>query len=133
MAMAKDPHQRFASIQAFANALEQARQPKPPLGTTLLSYRGHIGGANSVTWSPDGRFIASGSSDWTVQIWDATTGATILTYGGHSSSVEAVAWSPDGSRIVSGSVDKTVQVWDATTGDYLLSYDGHAGSVRALA
>ncbi len=133
MAMAKDPHQRFASIQAFANALEQARQPKPPLGTTLLSYRGHIGGANSVAWSPDGRFIASGSSDWTVQIWDATTGATILTYGGHSSSVEAVAWSPDGRHIASGSSEKTVQIWDANTGANVYTYHGHSSPVNAVA
>src|SRR6266699_4405085 len=133
MALAKDPHQRFASVQAFANALEQACQPKPPIGTTLLTYRGHIGGANSVAWSPDGRYIASGSGDGTVQVWDATTGATILTYGDHSWCVCTVAWSPDGRHIASSSNDGTVQVWDASTGAILLTYDGHADPVNAVA
>jgi WD40 repeat protein len=65
-ALAKDPNQRFKSVQAFANALEQA---KPPLGTTLFTYRGHIGGANTVAWSPNGRRLASGSHDKTLQVW----------------------------------------------------------------
>ena len=131
-ALAKDPHHRFASIQAFANALVQTCQPKPPIGTTLLTYRGHIGGANSVAWSPDGRFIASGSSDGTVQIWDVTTGATILIYEGHSSSVEAVAWSPDSRHIASAGEDGAVHVWDAATGNLLLIYQGHSSRVNAV-
>lgn len=41
-ALAKDPNQRFPSIQKFANALEAASQT-PPAGATLLTYEGHSG------------------------------------------------------------------------------------------
>ena len=79
-------------------------------------YRGHTDRVTSVAWSPDGNYIASGSLDKTVQIWNAKTGEHSYTYRGHSAAVNAVAWSPDGSSIASGSLDQTVQVWNAMTG-----------------
>ncbi len=115
------------------------RTPTPiPLGTRLYTYRGHSDGVWSVAWSPDGRHIASGSQDHTVQVWDASTGATLFTYRGHSNGVNAVAWSPDGGRIASGAGDSgkgdyTVQVWDASTGATLFTYRSHSDIVWAIA
>src|SRR5690348_13387729 len=40
------------------------------LGATLYSYRGHSNGVTSVAWSPDGKYIACGSTDNTVQVCD---------------------------------------------------------------
>jgi len=68
-------------------------------------------GLQSVGWSPDSKYIASGSWDSTVQVWDAATGRHIFTYEGHVGAVGAVAWSPDGSRIASAG--DTVRVWQA--------------------
>jgi WD40 repeat protein len=64
----------------------------------------------SLAWSPDGSRLASGSSDKTVQVWEAGSGQPLRTYNGHAGVVSAVAWSPGGSRLASGSGDKTVQV-----------------------
>jgi WD40 repeat protein len=65
-----------------------------------------------MVWSPDGKRIASGSEDNTVQVWDASTGKNLFTYRGHTSAVNVVAWSPDGKRIASvGAAENTVQVW----------------------
>jgi WD40 repeat protein len=79
-----------------------------------MSYDGHTNEVNTVAWSPDGRYIASGSSDQTVQVWDARTGSLLVTYKGHSDVVTSLAWSPDGRYIASASWDHTVQVWQAT-------------------
>jgi WD40 repeat protein len=62
-------------------------------------------------WSPNGRYIASGGVDTTVQVWDATNGTLIYKYTGHSAEVESVSWSPDSKRVASAGDDKSVQVW----------------------
>ncbi|KAG8925324.1 hypothetical protein FRC01_010359, partial [Tulasnella sp. 417] len=71
---------------------------------------------NAVAFSPDGKFIVSGSSDKIVQLWDAKTATPVgQPLYGHKSPVNAVAFSPDGNLIVSGSSDTTIRVWDAKT------------------
>lgn len=106
--------------------------PSKAAGTALCIYRGHSQGINSLTWSPDGKFIASGSDDGSVQIWDAKTGDKKVIYTGHAHWVRAVAWSPDGIYIASGSDDCTVQLWKAVNGDHVLTYTGHAHWVNAI-
>ena len=73
------------------------------------------GDVNSIAFSSDSKTIASGSEDWTVRLWNATTGAPIgqpLT--GHTDFVRSVAFSPDGKTIASGSWDGTIRVWRIT-------------------
>jgi len=106
-ALAKKPEDRFPSVQAFAEALEEASKA-PPIGTLLLTYSGHSDYVYTLAWSPDGSRIASGSTDKTVQVWEVSSGRLLLPYNGHSDRVLTLAWSPDGSRIASGSNDHTV-------------------------
>ncbi len=115
-------------------------QPSQPLGTILVTYRGHSKAVWTGAWSPDGQRIATGGDDGTVQIWNPTTGKQILTYTGYVGqrqyvSVVTLAWSPDGKRIVSsatlsgtGPFLPDVRVWDVSTGNTLFSYKGHIPS-----
>ena len=64
-----------------------------------FTYSGHSDYVSSVAWSPDGKYIVSGSIDGRIQAWDATSGNHIYTYAGHSDALFDVAWSPDGKRI----------------------------------
>jgi eukaryotic-like serine/threonine-protein kinase len=105
---------------------------KSALDTTRYIYHGHSSNVLVVGWSPDGRRIASGSDDMTVQVWDATSGGNAFTYHGHTNSVYAVAWSHDGARIVSGGNDNTARVWDAVSGRTILTCTNHTASVNAL-
>ncbi|MCP4372529.1 MAG: hypothetical protein GY797_31150, partial [Deltaproteobacteria bacterium] len=68
-------------------------------------------GVRSVAFSPDGKFLASGSYDNTVRLWEVSTGEQLRELTGHSDSVWSVAFSPDGKFLASGSDDKTVRLW----------------------
>lgn len=103
-----------------------------PAGTTLYTYRGHSDFVDAVAWSPNGQYIASGSWDHTVRVWNAKTRALILTYA-MGDIVDAVAWSPDSRYIASGSWDHTVQVWNVDTGTLVQTYRGHTQEVSSVA
>ena len=96
------------------------------------TFVGHSSAVSSVSFSPDGKRIVSGSGDGTVKVWDAATGQETLTLRGHSGTVFSVSFSPDGQRIVSGSADNTVKVWDAATGQETLTLKGHSNWVSSV-
>ncbi|KAG8778223.1 hypothetical protein FRC12_025099 [Ceratobasidium sp. 428] len=102
---------------------------------TNTSHDGHTNVVRSVAYSSDGAYIASGSDDKTIRIWDARTGESVgqpLT--GHTYAVYSVAYSPDGAYIASGSDDMTIRIWDARTGESVgQPLTGHTGYVRSVA
>jgi len=97
-----------------------------------LTLKGHSDDVYSVSFSPDGKRIVSGSSDATLKVWDAQTGQETLTLKGHSKAVHSVSFSPDGKQLVSGSFDKTVKIWDAQNGQETLTLGGHSDVVRSV-
>ena len=75
---------------------------------------GTSGPVYSLTWSPDGRILAS-SGFGQVKLWDSATRKEIATLEGHTSYVWGLAWSPDGSTLGSASQDGTVRLWDTSS------------------
>lgn len=87
----------------------------------------------AVAYSPDGKTLASsGSSDGTVQLWDAERGEHTKTLKGHTDKVKTLAFSPDGKTLVSGSDDDTLRMWDTNTGRMLRKLDGHSSDVKSV-
>jgi WD40 repeat protein len=66
----------------------------------------------AVSWSPDGRWIATGSGDSFVRVWNAETGELEQRLSGHTGEVITVDWGPDSRRLVSGGSDGTARVWE---------------------
>ena len=104
--------------------------PYPACLRTL--QEGHSSYVNSVSVTPDGRSVVSGSNDKTLRVWDLETGRCIQILEGHSDSVNSVSLTPDGRRVVSGSNDKTLRVWDLATGHCIQVLEGHSDSVSAV-
>ncbi|MDW8403025.1 serine/threonine-protein kinase [Chloroflexus sp.] len=91
--------------------VETPPSPSPaPVGTML---RRLITGSQvrSVAFSPDGKWLLAGYDDYTVGIWDASTGEQVASLRGHESTVRTVAWHPDGKLAATGSDDETVRLW----------------------
>src|SRR6266446_6412117 len=108
--------------------------PRRP-GSVILAFRGHKQRVTAVAWSPDGRYIASGSLDETVQVWAANPGEHFhpFIYRGHNAGVNTLDWSPDSQRVVSGASDRTVQIWNALTGEHVIICRGHTDAVTTVA
>lgn len=96
-------------------------------------FNGHKDDVKSVAFSPDGNFIASGSSDKTIIIWGSSTGKSTRTLFGHDGGVWSVAYSPDGKTVASGSTDKTIKLWDVATGKNIKTYTGSESSIFTIA
>ncbi len=104
---------------------EEAPEAPEPLAVLERKLKGHTDWVRSVAVSPDGTWVASGSDDKTVKIWDLETGECRATLEGHQDQVRSVAITPDGKRILSGSDDDTVHVWDVRTSQCLASWNDH--------
>jgi WD40 repeat protein len=83
-------------------------------GRFVADFKGHTDVLTSMAYSPDGRFLLTGSQDKSLKLWSITTGTILRTIAkAHDEYVYAVAFSQDGKKIASGSYDGVVKVWDA--------------------
>ena len=102
-------------------------------GEELSLLTGHTRIIRSISFSPDGQTLASGSEDNTIRLWDAVTGNHKTTLIGHTKGVVSVSFSPDGRTLASGSWDNTIRLWDAVTGNHKTTLTGHRGLVFSVA
>jgi WD40 repeat protein len=95
--------------------------------------RGHRTGITGLAFHPDGRILASASTDWTLRLWDIDTGQGIRVFSGHEASVDGVAFAPDGRTIASASDDMTVRLWEVASARQIATLRGHTLNVRGVA
>lgn len=98
----------------------------------LARLNGHQKPVNHVTFSPDGRYIASASFDNHVKLWNARDGKFIASLRGHVAPVYQCAWSADSRLLVSSSKDTTIKVWDIRTKRLHTDLPGHEDEVFAV-
>jgi WD40 repeat protein len=114
------------NLLGLSMALAQASKPE------LVLQTGHTGSVNAIALTSDSRFLASGSSDNTIKIWDTTNGNVLRTLSGHLQPVLTVAINAEGSLIASGSEDASVKLWDMVTGEPR-TLGSHTGPVKEVA
>ncbi|OLT58074.1 nSTAND1 domain-containing NTPase [Moorena bouillonii] len=92
--------------------------------------KGHRDWVSSVSFSPDGKLIASGSRDKTIKLW-RKNGTLLKTLRGHWAGIHSVSFSQDGQIIASGSEDKTVKLW-RKDGSLVMTLDGPDGHTKTV-
>jgi len=104
-----------------------------PLGVEPAGLAGHVATTSAVSFSPDGRFLASGDDDGEIVMRDALNWEILRRLSGHVAQITGLAWSPGSERLASSSRDGTLRVWDLESGSGLGILRGHRGVVRAVA
>ena len=90
-----------------------AANPKGKKYRCLHTLRGHASFVNSVAFAPDGKTLASASSDRSVKIWDRHTGACLHTLTGHTSFVDSVCYASNGKILASAGYGGSIKIWHA--------------------
>jgi WD40 repeat protein len=128
IAVAFSPDRYFlASVQGNAVKLWEIASGK--LHMTLDDHNADV---HSVVFSPNGKYLASGSHDFTVKLWEVATGNLLRTFK-HGYMVSGVAFSGHGQFLASSCFDGTAKIWDVASGVEIMSFDQHTDDVMCLA
>jgi WD40 repeat protein/formylglycine-generating enzyme required for sulfatase activity/serine/threonine protein kinase len=88
---------------------------------------------NDLSFSPDGRKLATSHGDNQARIWDIESKRVIRTLPGHGHWVMAIAYSPDDRTLATAGVDDVLRLWDPMRHDAPVTLATGYGSVSGLA
>jgi WD40 repeat protein len=126
------PNGKFLATSGGTTIILWDLSKHPPLGQSLT---GHENSVNSLTFSPDGKTLASGSQDATIRFWDVTTGTQIdQLFPEQNEPIYSIAFSPDGKILASVNTDYTISLWDISTSQpFGIPLAGHTWDVYGIA
>jgi WD40 repeat protein len=92
----------------------------------------HAEGVQSISFSPDGKWLASGASDKTIKIWEIPSCKLTATLKGHIERVNSISFSPDGKWLASGSGDHAIKLWEFPSGKFSTTLESHTGEIVSV-
>ena len=110
----------------FSNGL-WAQQPR------LVLPVGHSGHILDASFSPDGKLIATASTDRTAKLWSTVLKKELTTFSGHTDVITALSFSPDNKYLASASDDTTVKLWNIENGKLIASFKVHNDKLKSVA
>ncbi|MBS0241673.1 MAG: protein kinase [Proteobacteria bacterium] len=102
-------------------------------GAPQRVLEGHEDASRALAYASRGPFLASGSADHTVKLWNLDKGELVRTYRGHGEQIAAVAFDPDGRTLATAGSDGQIRLWSTYANRMKRRLTGHEGSIPALA
>lgn len=120
------------------DGFEPSTSTQDPVRTSSLDHptmklTGHKGSVYSLSFSPDGECLASGSFDMTCCLWAASGSCTNFNVlQGHKNAILDVKWTMDSEYVLTASADKTIGYYESYAGNRVKRLQGHEGIVNAI-
>jgi WD40 repeat protein/serine/threonine protein kinase len=135
----------FSGLPGFANAIAfHPTAPRLYTGSNSITKEWELnrqGGVlqharatvRALAVSPNGKYIASGSSDGAALLFDAVSRTLVRSWSAHADVVTTMAFSPDSLLLASGSTDKAVKLWNVSDGRLVRTMTDHTERVLSVA
>jgi WD40 repeat protein len=98
----------------------------------VKTLEGHTSYISSMSFSRNGKSLATGSSDTTARVWDTASGWLLKTLEGHTGSIYSLDWNNNGKLLATASVDRTIKLWDVESNKLLHTLKGHLDNVMNI-
>jgi WD40 repeat protein len=102
-------------------------------GAQKRNINGHTKSALVARYSPNGNYIATGSLDQSIIIWNSDSLKPLRTFRGHTGNIYDIQWFGDSKHIASASLDKSIMLWDIGQQVSLKILKGHQGAIFSIA
>lgn len=121
------------SVYAQRKEMDEMKVINVRTGQQIIALQGMPDTILVVAFSPDKKYLAYGTANGTVKVWQTVNWQMLATIPANPRDVRTLVFSPDGTRLATGSDEGLVRLWDIATKMDMVAFRGHTDHVRAVA